>query len=63
MYLQHDIEVSAHTIGASKVKFILERPDSIIDSTYVFSENELYSYNFGKHGIGFYTTHYFLKEK
>jgi len=43
--------------------FVLEKPGSIIDSTYASSEDEIYSYNFGKHGIGFYTTHYFLKEK
>ena len=55
MYLQHDIEVSSHAVGASKVKFILEKSGNIVDSAYVLSEDELYTYNFGKRSIGFYT--------
>jgi subtilisin family serine protease len=55
MYFQYDVEVLAHAIGASKVKFILEKSGNIVNSTYVLSEDELYTYNFGKIGIGFYS--------
>ena len=55
LYIMQDVTVDVYATSVDKVKFTLEDKDGYeIDSIYATSQNDIYSCNFGKPGIGFY---------
>jgi uncharacterized repeat protein (TIGR01451 family) len=55
IYIFRDIEATIISYEADMVKFILENHEGESDTVEVPSQNEFFSYNFGKRSIGMYT--------
>jgi len=55
IFIQHDIIVTCQIEDIDEAEFILYNTiGDIVDSEIITSSNEIYSYNFGRPGIGFY---------
>lgn len=55
LFIMRDMEVTAESEGADKVEFTLSKDGNIIDSGQVYSQNDVFTYNFGRPGIGLYS--------